>query len=179
MLLAASEPVLAWVPAPLLLLLLHVRLCASGSADSLSAAAGWSSAGSAGAAAAGKEANIPCTLERLDHLDAATFAAHYAGRRPFILSAGGVDGTLKRHAARWDRSAFLDEFGDADVPVGKPISREAVRTQRMVRLRDYADGLLSASDGSSDGASCREEEEGSLYLFDRGEFFERNPSVAW
>jgi hypothetical protein len=71
-------------------------------------AAGWSSA-----AAAPGEADVPCTLERLESLDGATFLSQYAGKRPFILSAGGVDGTLARHAGSWARREFLDRFGAA------------------------------------------------------------------
>ena len=101
-------------------------------------AAGWSTAPPAPG-----EADIPCTLERLATLGGATFLSQYAGKKPFILSAGGVDGTLARHAASWARQEFLERFGAAEVAVGKPISREAVRTNRDVPLRDYADGLLA------------------------------------
>lgn len=140
-------------------------------------AAGWSTAPPAPG-----EADIPCTLERLATLGGATFLSQYAGKKPFILSAGGVDGTLARHAASWARQEFLERFGAAEVAVGKPISREAVRTNRDVPLRDYADGLLApqiANEPDPTPGSCREEEEGAVYLFDRGQFFESHPEVAW
>ena len=69
-----------------------------------------------------------------------------------------------------------------EVAVGKPVSREAVRTNRLVALRDYADGLLTATTGNEPDpspGSCREAEEGAVYLFDRGQFFESHPEVAW
>ena len=135
-------------------------------------AAGWS----VGPAAPEEDA-IPCTLQRLETLDAETFATKYAGKRPFILSAGGVNGTLSQHAGRWERTKFLAEFGNTEVPLGKPRSREAVRIDHTARLHDYVDSLRAPADAAND--ACQEDGEGSLYLFDRGEFFDRNPGVAW
>ena len=127
-----------------------------------------------------EEGTVPCTLQRLETLDAETFATKYAGKRPFILSAGGVNGTLSQHAGRWERAKFLAEFGNSKVPVGKPRSREAVRIDHMARLHDYVNNLLAPADSPDvPNDACLEDGEGSLYLFDRGEFFDRNPAVPW
>ena len=141
-------------------------------------AAGWGAA-SGGGGAEGEEA-VPCTLERLERLDAATFAREFSGRKPFILSAGGADATLAHHGRAWARQALLADFGAALVPVGTPISREAVRTQAEVPLREYAEGLLEPPPAlSEEERQCRGPRGGwdGLYMFDRGGFFEANPAV--
>jgi hypothetical protein len=81
---------------------------ADGANPTQNSAAGWSTALPSAA-----ELAIPCTLERLETLDSATFLSQYAGKKPFILSVGGVDGTLARHAASWARPDFLERFGAA------------------------------------------------------------------
>jgi len=56
-----------------------------------------------------------------------------------------------------------------------------VRIDRVARLHDYVDSLLRAPAESADSfdESCQQTEEVSPYLFERGEFFDRNPSVPW
>ena len=155
--------------------LLVLSATTTGGIDRRNDAAGWSDG-----TAAPHEDSVPCTLHRLDQLDAVTFAEKYAGRRPFILSARGVNGTLQHHADRWERSRFLAEFGDTEVPLGKPNSREAVRIQHVARLRDYVNTLRTPPESVAVAEDfCQDDEDGSLYLFDRGDFFDRNPSLPW
>lgn len=145
-------------------------------------AAGWKAAGSA--------PSLPetewtgCTLDRLDHLSHAEFLSEYEGRRPFILSRqGNTAGTLGTFGEGWSKKAFVSQFGDADVPVGRAESRTAIRPRQQTTLRAYIAGLTqeepptsSSGSKSSCPAGIAAEEQDYFFQFD-ARFWARHPQL--
>ena len=109
-----------------------------------------------------------CDIPRLASLSEAEFNATYRLHRPFVL----VDVAQPRHRVNFSKNALRRVYGDVRVRTG--IAREIIRRggsgYRGMSLRHFIEAMEAAGTVGERGDT--------LYLFDKGQFFEQAPHLA-